>query len=77
MVRAARAGDFEKARRLNDQLLDIHPWLYADGNPSGIKAAMEILGLCRQDLRIPLTPVTEATYQRLRKEVGKVRSLVD
>ena len=74
MVRAARAGDFGKARQLNDQLLDIHPWLYVDGNPSGIKAAMEILGLCRQDLRIPLTPVTEATYQRLKMEIEKVGS---
>lgn len=74
MVRAARAGDFGKARQLNDQLLDIHPWLYVDGNPSGIKAAMEILGLCRQDLRIPLTPVTEATYQRLKKEIEKMSS---
>ena len=77
MVRAARAGDFGKARQLNDELLDIHPWLYVDGNPPGIKAAMEILGLCRQDLRIPLTPVTEATYQRLKKEIEKVGSLVD
>jgi len=77
MVHAAMAGDLERARRLNNELLDIHPWLYADGNPPGIKAAMEILGLCRQDLRIPLTPVTEATYQRLKKEVGKVGSLVD
>ena len=74
IVRAARAGDFGKARQLNDQLLDIHSWLYVDGNPSGIKAAMEILGLCRQDLRIPLTPVTEATYQRLKMEIEKVGS---
>ncbi len=77
MVRAAMDGDFEKARHLNNLLLDIHPWLYADGNPSGIKAAMEILGLCRQEVRIPLTPVTEATYQRLKKEVVKVSSLVN
>ncbi|MCB9052495.1 MAG: 4-hydroxy-tetrahydrodipicolinate synthase [Lewinellaceae bacterium] len=77
MVRNARSGNWEKARQLNNELLDIHPWLYVDGNPSGIKAAMEILGLCRQDLRIPLTPVTEATYERLKKEVGKVSSLVN
>ncbi|MCO6492804.1 MAG: 4-hydroxy-tetrahydrodipicolinate synthase [Phaeodactylibacter sp.] len=76
LVHAAMDGDFGEARRLNNLLLDIHPWLYADGNPSGIKAAMEILGLCRQELRIPLTPVTEATYERLKKEVGKVTSLV-
>ncbi len=75
MVRAAMAGDLTQARQLNEALLDIHPWLYVDGNPPGIKAAMEILGLCRQEVRIPLTPVTEATYQRLRVEMEKVERL--
>lgn len=72
MVRAALNGEWQKARALNDLLLDIHPWLYVNGNPSGIKATMEILGLCKQHQRIPLTPVQEETYNRLKKEVEKI-----
>lgn len=76
MTRAALNGDFDTARRLNSELLDIHPWLYCDGNPSGIKAAMHILGLCNNELRVPLTPVTDATYDCLKREMEKVGGLV-
>ncbi len=76
MVRAALNGDFDTARRLNLDLLDIHPWLYCDGNPAGIKAAMHLLGLCNNELRIPLTPVSDATFENLKKEMQKVGGLV-
>ena len=44
MIRAALAEDFVKARELNFQTYDLHKWLYVEGNPVGIKSAMEILG---------------------------------
>ncbi|MEK7254144.1 MAG: 4-hydroxy-tetrahydrodipicolinate synthase [Bacteroidota bacterium] len=71
MTRAALAGDFETARRLNLQLSDIHPWLYVDGNPAGIKTMLEIMGFCKNDMRLPLVPVRESTQQNLRKELEK------
>ncbi len=71
MVRAARAGHFAEARRINDQLLDIHPWLYVEGNPSGIKGAMSILGKCAREVRIPLTPLSDATFAQLRAAMGQ------
>ncbi|HMN90450.1 MAG TPA: 4-hydroxy-tetrahydrodipicolinate synthase [Saprospiraceae bacterium] len=76
MVRAALCDDFETARRLNLNLLDIHPWLYTEGNPPGIKAAMEILGLCTSEVRIPLTPVSDTTRHHLQREIERVQGLV-
>ncbi len=72
MVRAALTGDLDTARRLNLELLDVHPWLYTEGNPAGIKAAMEILGLGNKEVRIPLTSVSDVTYQALKRELEKV-----
>lgn len=72
MVKAALYDTLNMARRLNLELLDVHPWLYCDGNPSGIKAAMSILGLCNNELRIPLTPVTQATFESLKREIEKM-----
>lgn len=73
MVRAALSGDFKKARRLNYDLLDVHPWLYVDSNPSGIKAALNIMGLCENEVRLPLVPVRDSTYESLRKELERLK----
>lgn len=73
MVRSALESDFATAARLNAELLDIHQWLYIENNPVGVKAGMEILGLCSKEVRIPLVPLSEGNYQNLQKEMAKVR----
>ena len=74
MVQAALAGDFDSARQLNFELLDIHPWLYVDSNPSGIKAVLNMMGLCENEVRLPLVPVRESTLENLKKELDKLRT---
>lgn len=76
MVRAALDGNYPTAQRLNLELLDVHPWLYVDGNPAGIKTALEILGFSTNDVRLPLVPVRESTQQNLRKELEKISPVV-
>lgn len=73
MTRAALSGDLDTARRLNNQLLDIHPWLYIEGNPSGVKGLMEYLGLCSKEVRLPMAPISEANLKALVSEVEKMR----
>lgn len=72
MVRAALSGDFDTARRLNLDLHDIHPLLYVDGNPAGIKAVMNMLGLCSGEVRLPLVPVKASTAECLKAELDKL-----
>ncbi|MEM1359528.1 MAG: 4-hydroxy-tetrahydrodipicolinate synthase, partial [Bacteroidota bacterium] len=72
MVNAALKSDFPTARKLNFDLLDIHPLLYVEGNPVGIKAAVSMLGLCRNYLRVPLVPLTEPRREALRKLLSLV-----
>lgn len=73
MVRAGLKGDLAKARQLNDLLHDIHPLLYCEGNPVGIKAAMNILGLCQNELRLPLVPMGKGNYDKLALEIEKAK----
>jgi 4-hydroxy-tetrahydrodipicolinate synthase len=75
MVNAALASDFPTARKLNFDMLEIHPLLYAEGNPVGIKAAVSMLGLCRNVLRVPLVPLTEPRREKLRKLLSLVPDL--
>lgn len=72
MIRAALDGNFETARRIHLDLLDVHPWLYKEGNPIGIKAAMEVIGKCSKEVRIPLVPLSTASYNSLKQEIGKL-----
>ncbi len=76
MIRAARSGDLVTATQIHLDLLDVHPWLYADCNPSGVKAGLEILGICRKDVRIPLTPQSPENYAGLKAEMEKVSDTV-
>ncbi|MEY4203073.1 MAG: hypothetical protein RL013_776, partial [Bacteroidota bacterium] len=59
MVRAALREDMPAARQLNLQLLDLYKQLFVEGNPVGVKAAMEIRGLCSREVRLPLVPMTD------------------
>ncbi|NND08258.1 MAG: 4-hydroxy-tetrahydrodipicolinate synthase [Saprospiraceae bacterium] len=72
MVKAGLAGDFTTARNIHLQLLDIHPLLYAEGNPAGIKGAMEILGKCTREVRLPLVPLSNKSYQDLQLAMQKL-----
>jgi 4-hydroxy-tetrahydrodipicolinate synthase len=72
MVRAALSGDYDTARRINLDLHDIHPLLYVDGNPSGIKAVLKIMGICSGEVRSPLMPVRDSTFDRLKAELEKM-----
>lgn len=72
MIRAALNGDMVTARELNLQLIDVHDWLYIDGNPVGIKAALAMLGYGSQDVRLPLAPMSQQNHLQLKKEIDKV-----
>ena len=62
MVRLASLGDFEQARKIHFALMDFYAALFCEGNPVGVKAVMEILGICGNVLRLPLVPVSKHTY---------------
>ncbi len=73
MIRAAHEGDFAKARHLHLQVLDVHPCLYVEGNPTGIKAALEIEGLCHREVRTPLAELSATNYAELKKALAAAK----
>ena len=73
LVRAAAAGDFNRARALHYELLPLFDVLFCETNPIPVKTAVAMLGLCDDELRLPLTPLTAANRERLQgvlKELG-------
>ena len=53
------------AREYHYKLFEIIQNLFIEGNPAGIKAAMEIMNNCEANLRLPLTQVSRSTYNKL------------
>lgn len=67
MVHAALEGDYETARKLHYSLSPMITAIFKEGNPSGIKAAMEMRGWCKNVLRLPLIPATDNLCQEIRQ----------
>lgn len=65
IVNNAMKGSKKKARAVHYSLLDIINALFEDGNPSGIKAALDIMNLCGNNLRLPVVKVNKGTYNKL------------
>lgn len=66
MVRLCLKGDFEKARPLHYKYIDIISSLFAEGSPSGVKAYLSEMGLCKNTFRLPVWPVSEGLMQKIK-----------
>ena len=58
MCRAALAGDFVKARAINDSLMPLHFDLFVEANPIPAKWVLARMGRCGATTRLPMTPLT-------------------
>jgi len=65
LVAAARSGNAEEALRLHQQLLPLMDALFLESNPIPLKAALKLLGLCGEGLRLPLVAASLSTRTRL------------
>jgi len=65
MVAAALDGAHDKALELHYRLFHMMKAIFKEGNPTGIKASMEIQGWIENVLRLPLIPATNKLYQEI------------
>lgn len=57
---AVRAGDLATARSWQNRLIDLDEALFLDSSPSPAKYALARLGLCTEEVRLPLVPTSDA-----------------
>jgi 4-hydroxy-tetrahydrodipicolinate synthase len=73
LVRSFLAGDIARARDVHYRLLPLFDALFCETNPIPVKAAVAMRGLCREDIRLPLLPISAAGRQRVQaamKDLG-------
>lgn len=71
-VDAIREGDKEKAHKMNEDLTPLFNNCFVESNPIPAKAAMNAMGLIENELRLPLVPSQQSTYDLM---VATVRDL--
>lgn len=65
LCEAAISGDVAKAREINNRLFPLHQALFIEPNPIPVKWAAAQLGLIENNIRLPLTPLSESAREKL------------
>jgi 4-hydroxy-tetrahydrodipicolinate synthase len=72
MVRLALNGDFSNARIEHYQLLKVTKMFFEEGNPGGVKVALNRRGIMDETMRLPLYAVSEGLRQRIYTETDRL-----
>ncbi len=71
IVNLALVNKFDKARKVHYKILPGISLLFAEGNPAGVKATMKHMGMCENVVRLPVAPVSDATYKKIGQFLNK------
>ncbi|MEY3437936.1 MAG: hypothetical protein RL265_521 [Bacteroidota bacterium] len=68
MVHASLAGNLAEARKEHYDLLPITKMFFEEGNPGGVKVALNVRGIMQENMRLPLMPVSNNLRTRITDE---------
>ena len=60
-----------KAKQINEKLLPLHNSLFIESNPSGVKYGASLLGLCSEEVRLPLVKTTASTKKIVKSAMSR------
>lgn len=75
LTRAVAESDLKEAIRLNNSLMPLYHACFVESNPIPVKAALSLMGLCRDEMRLPLLPATGGTRTLLADVLRKLELL--
>lgn len=73
MVRLALDGRYDEALRIHHRFTELFSLLFVDGNPAGVKCALNLMGLIENELRLPLVPTRITTHDRIRQVLDSIQ----
>lgn len=71
MIRLCLKGDFAAAKKINDPLIQAYDLMFAENNPSGVKAFMAEQGLIKNTVRLPVVPLSEGIHNKVKAYLAK------
>lgn len=73
MVNQCLKSNFKVAREIQFRFLEMIELLFIDGSPAGVKAMLNVMNLCQNNLRLPLVPVSRTIFTRIQKVIEEVK----
>ena len=70
--KACREGRWSDALKLQQKLMPLHDAMFCEPSPGPVKFAVSELGLCTDEVRLPMMSVTEAARTRIRAAMAEV-----
>ncbi|MBQ8867669.1 MAG: 4-hydroxy-tetrahydrodipicolinate synthase [Bacteroidaceae bacterium] len=67
MTRLALQGDYANALKIHHSFTELFSLLFVDGNPAGVKAILNAMGMIENRLRLPLVPTRITTFEKMRQ----------
>lgn len=75
MVKHALSGDYKKARSIHYRLLDLMKINFIESNPIPVKSALSMMGLIREEYRLPLCPCKPENKEKIKKVLQQMELL--
>ena len=72
MVRLALQGDYANALTIHHKFAELFKLLFVDGNPAGVKAMLNAMGMVENKLRLPLVPTRITTFEAMRRILSEL-----
>ncbi|WP_286732767.1 MULTISPECIES: 4-hydroxy-tetrahydrodipicolinate synthase [Sphingobacterium] len=72
LAKLCAEGNYAEARSIHNELLDITDLCFIEGNPAGVKYILQELGIGKDQLRLPLVPVSEKIQAAIKEELKKL-----
>ncbi|MDF2853745.1 MAG: 4-hydroxy-tetrahydrodipicolinate synthase [Sphingobacterium multivorum] len=72
LAKLCAEGNYAEARSIHNALLDITDLCFIEGNPAGVKYILQELGIGKDQLRLPLVPVSEKIQAAIKEELKKL-----
>ena len=69
---ACIGGDYKRALAIQDRLMPLHDALFVESNPGPVKYAAFKLGLCAEETRLPLAPISGASRKKVDEALAAV-----
>ena len=73
MVRLCLDHKFDEALKIHFKFTELFNLMFVDGNPAGVKCALNALGMVSNELRLPLVPTRLSTNEKIHSLIAALR----